>query len=102
MHHKAQVTQSPSPPRLTNPNRGLAKRTCVTEAPLPQGKELQIGAGFLLWVNTLEAFKLLPPSRKPIFNVNCHRLHPKRESSDWRQESAEDLRLTVTSNFSQF
>lgn len=50
----------------------------------------------------MEAFKLLSPSRNSIFNVHCRRLHPMRESSDGRQESAEDPRLTVNPNFSQF
>ena len=52
MYHKDQVTQSPHPPRLTNPTRRLAKRPCVTEAHLPQGKEIQIGTGFLPGENT--------------------------------------------------
>jgi len=38
MRHKAQFTQSPHPPRLTNTISRQAKRLRVTEAPLPQGK----------------------------------------------------------------
>ena len=73
MRHKAQFTQYPHPPRLTNPVSGLAKRLFVTEAPLPQGKG--------------------DSDRSSIFTGGEHY---------WRQESAEDPRMTVNPNFSQF